>query len=150
MSILIFLIGLILITVGTYQLKYYREARRWRTSNLKDVEFELKESRKVDGNYVWDMYIPQAKYEYEVSNEEYIGHTISKDKMHLQFLHKQEAKEFIARLNKQPCAYVNPKDPEDAVLIKSISKKRKSHIAALILSGGLLIISSFILEFLIA
>lgn len=145
MTVLLFCIGSALIGVGAYQFKYYQTVRRWTTRELVHIRIDLKESRKIDGNYVWDMYIPQATYEYEDSNARYIGHTISRDKMCIQFFHKNEVNEFIEGLKKQPFVYINPKDPAAAVLIKTISKKRKSHIAALILSGGLLTISSFIL-----
>ena len=150
MTVFLFFIGSALIGVGAYQFKYYQTARRWTTRRLMHIRLNLKETRKIDGNYVWDMYIPQATYEYKVSNEKYIGHVISKDETCIQFLTKEEAKTFVERLNNQHCVYINPKDPADAVLINTISKKQKSHIAAFIVSGALLIISSFILGNLIA
>lgn len=37
-------------------------------------------------------------------------------------------------------AYVNPKDPSDAVLVPQLPKKRKSHYVALVVSGVLLLL----------
>jgi Protein of unknown function (DUF3592) len=95
-------------------------------------------------------YYPIIKYSYEDSGVEFSSERVAFDRKGIWTAKKDEANALLAELLNTATAYVNPNDKKESVIVPVVSKTRRSHYQAMVISGALIVIVSLILIFVVS
>jgi len=145
---LILVIGAGMVFYSLRILKRYGELQSWTLEKamietIREVTDEQAEGSSVTLTYFY----PEIKYHYMVNDKTYNSKTVSLEKQNIwcaesniwgESLTENEKWWSALKVGYELSAYINPKNPEDSVLIRNLRNSRRSHHLA-ILSGGILI-----------
>lgn len=129
-------------------LKRYGDLQSWtlekaKIETIREVTDEQAEGSSGSLTYFY----PEIKYHYTYKGQTYNSKTVSIEKQNIwcaesniwgESLTENEKWWSALKVGYELSAYINPKNPEDSVLIRNLGNSRRSHHLA-ILSGGILI-----------
>lgn len=145
---LILMIGAAMVFYSLRTLKHYGDLQSWnlekaKIESIREVTDEQTEGTSGSVKYFY----PEIKYHYTVNDNNYASKTVSLEKQNIwcaesniwgETLTENEKWWSALKVGYELSAYINPKDPEESVLIRNLRNSRRSHHLA-ILSGGILI-----------
>lgn len=145
---LILVIGAGMVFYSLHILKRYGDFQSWtlekaRIETIREVTDEQAEGSSGTLTYFY----PEIKYHYTVNDKTYNSKTVSLEKQNIWCAESNIWGESLAENEKwwsalkvgyELSVYINPKNPENSVLIRNLRSSRRSHHLA-ILSGGILI-----------
>jgi len=139
--LILLLLGTLLILWGALKLRMYLNAKKWDKTHgilIEVSEGEFKELNLYSTPTVFTY--PKAKYKYSVGNEEYFNNAVTFEKRNC-FKYKDGNNEFWNnwKEGENIDVFYNPSNPAESILIPYMSKNRRSHYLAIIISGLLLI-----------
>lgn len=140
-NIMLYISGIILICYGIYSLKKIHSQKRWLPVKIDITDIKISSGEESLSPYnVVTYYFPVANYHYSYESHQYTGSRVAYDKKSIWSEDKNEIEELIKRISENRVAYINPDKPNDSVILRTLSKHRRSHYLALILSGILIIV----------
>lgn len=142
-------IGGTLLARGILPLRRYRAAANWVEvpaviTRVEECEYEIALSESVHEKYLY----PSMEYEYRVDGRPYRARTVSFEKENVWVpMHDASGKPTAATARwwlamapgSEVPAFINPRDVSEAVLVRALQKRRRSHHLALAAAGALLI-----------
>lgn len=145
---LLLVIALALVVIGAGSLLKYKSQQNWIESKAKLLSSEEQEEEIAISQYSkLKYYYPIIEYAYAANGKSYTGTTLSHEKENLwvpevnNWGDPTPAKDrWWSSLKPGDVipVYINPQDHSEAVLVKDVTKARRSHHLAL-LTGGILI-----------
>ncbi len=145
---LILVIGVGMIFYSLRILKRYGDLQSWTLKKAKiETIREVTDEQAEGSSGTLTYFYPEIKYHYMVEDKTYNSKTVSLEKQNIwcaesniwgESLTENEKWWSALKVGYELSAYINPKNPEDSVLIKNLRNSRRSHHLA-ILSGGILI-----------
>jgi hypothetical protein len=151
-----FLFAICLFLSGFMAIVKYKDANSWIESVAVINTIDESSEEIVEGHVTTTYHYPEISYEYCLNKNTYRSNKVSFEKKNI-----WRTKEDIwgyeplnpnwwwqdLKKGDKHQVFVNPKDITDSVLIKDLSKKRKSHHLALMISGVFLgVICMFLLR----
>jgi hypothetical protein len=144
-------IGLVLITVGGGKIKKAREKARWPQvpavlTSVDESEFGIADSQYEQS--VRQYLYPVVEYEYEVNGKSLRGTKVADAVKDIAVPVIDNLGSKVSDSDKfwhewvkgtRVTAYVNPEEPSESVLVPQLSKRMRSHYAAIMVSGVLLL-----------
>jgi hypothetical protein len=135
--------GLWLISFAAWNAMRCRESRSWPKADIRISRVVVSSRQKFGAGETGPLpvYFPEVEYAYEVGGVSYRSSSIYIDPKGAESYSQTEAEQ-LAQLvaQKGQCLY-DPRLPERSVLISGLSKGKRSHLWALGLGGGLLVIA---------
>ena len=148
----VLIMGMTLCFFGGKPLLRYREIHSWVESEgvLLRIDEVTEEVPDDHGPIVY--YFPAVEYEYSLDGENYQGNKVSVEKQNVWITSEMSAWGIITPKwwgkleagDKVP-VFINPNNPTESMLIKNLSKARRSHHLALVVSGIILMVIWFFL-----
>lgn len=145
---LVLIISLTLISIGVYRLKKYSALDKWIQSKAVISSIEEQHKEVALSEYTTAKYFyPEICYAYSISNRNYESSSVCPNIENLWVcevdnfgVETKDENMFWRSLKNGDVidVFINPKQPEESVLIKAFSINYKSHNLALIM-GGMLI-----------
>lgn len=154
---LLLVISVALILIGLRPLLKYKEQEYW-TENSAEVKSinELEEEVATSHTGRLKYYYPAMEYEYPANGSMHFGKTVSFEKENIWVPEVNELGDptpkekrwwFSLSPGDRLPVYINPRNTNEAVLIRNKSKHRKSHHLALIAGGIILgVIWAFLMK----
>jgi len=148
MHLVIFLVSIALFSIGAYRLNKYKSLNKWikLKANISSVKEQYKDVALSEYTTVKYFY-PEISYDYIVNNHSYTSSSVSSNIENIwvcevdNFGVETKDKNMFWRALKNTDVidvYINPKNPEESVIITAFSTTYKSHNLALIISGILI------------
>ena len=138
-------IALLLIVSGVKQLNKYHSLNKWEKVQGALIQKDIGKYKVSNGgySYPYEYYFPLAYFSYSFRGQTYKSNEYSFDRKSIWSTDKDAINTILEGLvvGEAVTVFVNPDQPEIAVLNTKISKQRKSHSYALIAAGVLLIIT---------
>ncbi len=144
----ILLIGASMVFYSLTMLRRYGELQNWRLEKAKiETLREMTDEQVQRNSGTCNYFYPEITYHYHVNGHRYTSKTVSLERQNIWCAEENVWGEPLTENDKwwsalkvgyELSAYVNPKHPEQSVLIKNLSDSRRSYHVA-ILSGGILI-----------
>ena len=142
-------IGGTLLARGILPLRRYRAAATWVEvpaviTRVEECEHEIALSESAHEKYCY----PSMEYEYRVDGRPYRARTVSFEKENVWVPMRDASGKPTAATARwwlamapgsEVSVFVNPRDVSQAVLVRALRKRRRSHHLALAAAGGLLI-----------
>ena len=141
MSLVFFTLGLNLLF--QYKLRLSWEEKKGILKSIQECEEEVAISEYTRIKYFY----PVVEYEYTINGNKHIGNTVSFEKENVWVPEvdswgnptPSELKWWLSmKAGDELPVYVNPKNENQAVLVKSVAKSRWSHCLVLLLVGGII------------
>ena len=137
-------IALFLVCFGGNKINNYNSLSRWEKVQGELIQKDIGMYQVSSGasSYPDEYYFPLAYFSYSFEGENYKSNEYSYDRKSVWSTDKREIDAITEDLvlGNKVTVFVNPAQPEMAVLNITVSKQRKSHCYALIVSGLLLIV----------
>lgn len=141
-------IAIALCASGYAALLRQRALQRWHTTNATLTAFEEREQEEISPPHSKFLYYyPYAEYEYRIGDTLYTSTVVALDMKGVRAPKHNGWGDLIDpatrpwhgwRAGDDVTAYVDPQDPQHAVLIRDISPRRRSSFHALIVGGVLI------------
>ena len=145
---LILVIGAGMMFYSFQILKQYGDLQSWTLEKAKIETIREVSDEEADGSSRTVRYFyPEIKYHYTFKDKTYNSKTVSLEKQNIwcaesniwgESLTENEKWWSALKVGYELSAFINPKNPEESVLIRNLRNSRRSHHLA-ILSGGILI-----------
>ena len=139
-SIWIYILGTTLVFYSTLLYFYVSRVKNWVKTPCKVFHISTKTYHllRLFQRTSTIVHIPHVSYEYSIDGKTYTQHSIQATKRDAWFSDKSNAYTFVQKLTrkKDTKAFVNPKDPKEAVLFQEISGTTFFHILGAFLCGS--------------
>ncbi len=145
---LVLIISITLFTIGIYRLNKYNSLKKWIKleaviSSIKEKHKEVALSEYAKVKYFY----PEISYDYTINNYNHKSNSVSSNVENIWVceidnygLETKDENMFWRSLKTGDTidVFINPKQPQESVMVNTISKNYKSHNLALIISGVLI------------
>lgn len=141
-------LGVFLIAFGYLKVRRSGDVFRWRKTVATIESVALAEHQALaERSRPVAYYSPQVQYTYEYEGRRHRGDCVSRDQRSLWSRDRGKVQHVVELLRASPAisVYVNPANPEEAVIYPGLSLKRLNHYYAFIFAGILLLALGFAL-----
>lgn len=153
---LVLLISLVLIISGYTGLLPYKKAKKWlRDTAVIDSITETHDLIQYGGSST-PFYYPEVEYSYLYNGTRYTNSCVTFEKQNIwtcgynnwgDELPEEDKAWYAWSQGNNAEVYINPKSPQQSVLFPFITKKRRSHHMAVIVSGILIFVAWLLLKY---
>lgn len=117
-------------------------SRLWPVTSAEELQAQVEEFKRPEVYLFITYFRIKPAFRFRVNGKPYMSNQVGVDRNDWVSTDKREMEALLSQILSSKAVFYNPSRPEEAVLLRGLSKRRNSHYLAVALAGAMLVASA--------